>query len=855
VLLLAPTGKAAVRLREVTKHAAATIHSTIYEQPVPTADMTPESVTIDGEPLLKDVVTGQIYTQAEWDRELARRARLREKYGKDALVWIPKDTSEGPIVGPETLVIVDEGSMVSDKLMADLYSALAPDTRVLWVGDHCQLRPVEGKPGPNLDQPDVLLTKVHRQALDSPILRLATHLRELPTPTDLWGVFRRHADGKALVAVEKHQMRPGEWLARTRRSQESGQMAEGWDATLLCWTNRTRHATNHGVRDLLGRPGNQIVPGDRLLVRQSARDAGVMNGMVLRVQQISPGGSTGREDVPGDLYEVWSPDAPRPFFVHPSLFAREREAWLKECRDQGRKWCEKHAEVAAGARRWTERRWQMEHVGWKSAGSPRNGRYGPARMLVHTDFGECLTVHSCLHPDTLVETEMGLLPIRSIARAGTIATPDGPRRYESPTVNPPGPALCITTEDGYSLTVTPEHGLDVWSNSSSGYTRREARDLAPGDWLRLRLGVTCEPYRPALLPGPPGVDARAHVTKLPWTVTSDFAEWLGMFVADGTLYERGFRLVKRHRDVVERFAALTLELFGVDAQIERADEDKYDEEVWRCEVSSAFIATWLRLLGGLQPHGKAVPDCVLRSPSRLHGAFVRGLSIDGSVHVKDGVLDHIELKQKGRGTIETVRTMLLRLGIVSSKVSAARDEAFGMHNITIYGHFAALFAERVGFVAAFHRDRAATARVLAPTRYRVPVTWDEAGILPLQGDRDNARNRGYVSRAKLSEALAAARALAATTINDRLDWHHVRITSIEPVECPSMCVEVPDGHRFLQNGIAGWNSQGSEWAVVGILGFDTGGMLRRGEPDAWPDARRWWYTAVTRAREGLAIWL
>jgi len=77
---------------------------------------------------------------------------------------------------PTTLVIVDEASMINEQLAQDLLSF---NTRLLVMGDPAQLPPVEGTPFfmPADEKPDVYLTEVHRQALDSPIIFLATQAR------------------------------------------------------------------------------------------------------------------------------------------------------------------------------------------------------------------------------------------------------------------------------------------------------------------------------------------------------------------------------------------------------------------------------------------------------------------------------------------------------------------------------------------------------------------------------------------------------------------------------------------------------------------------------------------------------
>lgn len=70
------------------------------------------------------------------------------------------------------LVVIDEYSMINTELLNDL---LRMAKKVLFLGDPFQLPPVVGK---NNLEPDYVLTEVHRQALESPVLRAATLVRQ-----------------------------------------------------------------------------------------------------------------------------------------------------------------------------------------------------------------------------------------------------------------------------------------------------------------------------------------------------------------------------------------------------------------------------------------------------------------------------------------------------------------------------------------------------------------------------------------------------------------------------------------------------------------------------------------------------
>lgn len=72
------------------------------------------------------------------------------------------------------LIIVDESSMLTKEIFDDLMSLGVP---ILFVGDHGQLPPVSGNFN-LMEKPDLRLEKIHRQALDSPIIQLSMRARQ-----------------------------------------------------------------------------------------------------------------------------------------------------------------------------------------------------------------------------------------------------------------------------------------------------------------------------------------------------------------------------------------------------------------------------------------------------------------------------------------------------------------------------------------------------------------------------------------------------------------------------------------------------------------------------------------------------
>jgi exodeoxyribonuclease V len=100
--------------------------------------------------------------------------KLQGKDKKGNPVFSLKNEGQG-------LVIIDEYSMLDKALINDILSRCR---RVLFLGDPAQLPPI--KDGKIQLESNYMLTEIHRQALDNPILKWAHKIREGETPQKLW---------------------------------------------------------------------------------------------------------------------------------------------------------------------------------------------------------------------------------------------------------------------------------------------------------------------------------------------------------------------------------------------------------------------------------------------------------------------------------------------------------------------------------------------------------------------------------------------------------------------------------------------------------------------------------------------
>src|SRR6478672_3148154 len=204
VLFAAFTGKAACVMRSKGCHSASTIHSLIY------------------------------------------RARESGEETPSFELWNDAPASKAK------LIIIDECSMVDAELARDLMSFGVP---LLVLGDPAQLQPIKGGGFFTSTKPDAMLTEVHRQAQDDPIVRLSMMIRA----------------GNSLQ--EGHY---GESAVVCREAVDPARVI-GADQ-ILVGRNATRRAYNARLRERRGFADALPMAGDKLVCLRNNRRKGLFNG-------------------------------------------------------------------------------------------------------------------------------------------------------------------------------------------------------------------------------------------------------------------------------------------------------------------------------------------------------------------------------------------------------------------------------------------------------------------------------------------------------------------------------------------------------------------------------------------------
>lgn len=165
------------------------------------------------------------------------------------------------------LIIIDECSMVDQMLGSDLLSFGKP---VLVLGDPAQLPPVSGGGYFTEHEPDVMLTEIHRQARDNPIIRLAQDVRE--------GQSLIHGDYDQVQIISRNELNTEDVLAADQ---------------VLVGRNKTRTNYNKRLRELKDFDGPYPQVGDKLVCLRNNHQKGLLNGGIWMVDKVTS--RTGKE--------------------------------------------------------------------------------------------------------------------------------------------------------------------------------------------------------------------------------------------------------------------------------------------------------------------------------------------------------------------------------------------------------------------------------------------------------------------------------------------------------------------------------------------------------------------------------
>lgn len=162
------------------------------------------------------------------------------------------------------IIILDEFSLVNENILNDLVKSC---DKLILFGDPYQL-PVIGKKPKDPDANDVVeLMDIHRNAKDSPIIKLAEHYRQ----GKLVKKGGQKTSGDSTIIVKKHD---GNFYVYNDID------------VVLCGRKKTKCYVNKVYRENLGIESKLPMVGEKLLALDNLKDMGYYNGKQVVVERV-----------------------------------------------------------------------------------------------------------------------------------------------------------------------------------------------------------------------------------------------------------------------------------------------------------------------------------------------------------------------------------------------------------------------------------------------------------------------------------------------------------------------------------------------------------------------------------------
>jgi replicative DNA helicase Mcm len=319
------------------------------------------------------------------------------------------------------------------------------------------------------------------------------------------------------------------------------------------------------------------------------------------------------------------------------------------------------------------------------------------------------------------------------------------------------PVLEIVTESGKSIKGTHNHPLLVLDNEDGRPTKRWKRldELKVGDRIAAITGFPCT------ISGLRRTDFRVTQSRLgprfkgrlPAVVDEDLAGYLGYVLGDGFVDKHSVvaTVAETEIDILPKLRIMVSELFGVTPRLVRRVRADRNVPMTDLYLNSECVAANLAFL-----REKRVPHLILTSGNKVVAQFLRWLfEADGTVFSKGRGRRAIGLKAKDIELLRDVQILLLRWGIHSRIDGNALLIRRG-EDIVKYKRF-------IGFASKKKVDK-------------------------LEALATEAKEFGRVHR-QMSEKVVAIYQRPPEDVYD---------------------IEVPEGHRFIANGLVSHNTGKSE---------------------------------------------
>lgn len=328
---------------------------------------------------------------------------------------------------------------------------------------------------------------------------------------------------------------------------------------------------------------------------------------------------------------------------------------------------------------------------------------------VHTSFNQYGA--RCITGDSLIPTDNGYLMLEGMVgdaewgeleeKSYTIVNKDKCTERSTNVIRYKNqPTLKVSLSYGIEIEGTYNHPVmsnqitsDEYLKNHSDKVKREfygkrlfkpLQELKVGDYVEIPLGynVFSTEYQPL------GVELRKALTwntkevTLPDMFNEDFAEFLGMYFADGSIHDGNgsftIRISNDDPDVIERVKELSEKLFSITPEV------RWEHTTFASEITSIQLEGLKKYLHR-GAHNKKIPKELFLSPKNVVQAFIRGLTLDSSF---DADRERLSITMCNRYNISFVQQVLFNMGIVCNISQRADKKSYRLSVVAEdYGKF------------------------------------------------------------------------------------------------------------------------------------------------------------------------
>jgi len=189
---------------------------------------------------------------------------------------------------------------------------------------------------------------------------------------------------------------------------------------------------------------------------------------------------------------------------------------------------------------------------------------------------------------------------------------------------------------------------------------------------------------------------------LPLFVTSEFAEFLGYVVGDGTIYKRYISIVSENPEIINRVCELSNILFGVNPVLRR---DLRTKSMYRITLYSKTLVEVFKIFN-LKPGKKGknlrIPEQILLSDENVIKSFLRAYFDCDSYPSRKS--RGIEITSESKILLQQVGLLLLRLGILST-LSKKFINNVPYWRLSIRARYTEVYSNKIGYLIKSKQEK------------------------------------------------------------------------------------------------------------------------------------------------------